>query len=104
MTILGSILPVLLGVLSPAGAAASCPDAAAPAKINFEILDPELIRSHQHSANDIMDVSQKRSGIINIGKSGRIMGLTTYKPTFKLGGRPNATPAPGGVCVSLAEV
>lgn len=95
----------LVSVASPLVAAPGpCPEAGAPAKIDFEILDPELVRSHQYSANDIMDVSQKRSGIINIGKSGRTMGLTTYKPSFRLGGRPAATPVAGGVCVSLAEV
>lgn len=96
------------GCLAAAGSAfaqtGSCPPAATPARLDFVVLDPELIRSHQHSANDIMDVSQKRSGVVNIGRSGRTMGLTTYKPSFQMGGRPNVVTTAGGVCVSLAEV
>jgi hypothetical protein len=100
-----AIAAIVLGVLagSPAQSQPACPPPPA-ARLDLRVLDPELIRSHEHSANDIMDVSQKRSGIVNIGRSGRTMGLATYKPAFKLSGRPHVVQHQRGQCVSLAEV
>ena len=107
MTPIAKLLAIAGVSLVPSVASAqagSCSPPPAGAKLDFEVLDPEVVRLHTHSANDIMDVSQKRSGIVNIGKRGRTMGLATYKPAFKIGGRPVITPTTGGVCVSMAEV
>lgn len=94
-------IALVAALATPASAQPACPPAA-PAKLNFLLLDPPVTYSRAFSANDIMDVNEKRSGRVNIGKSGRTMGLATYRPTFQLGGR--AAPIPGSDCVALGEV
>jgi hypothetical protein len=84
--------------------AAQCPPLDEKIAVTLKISDPPPIYSNALTANGIMDLEQKRTGIVNLGKRGRTMGITSYTPRFQLAANSKAQAAGSGYCVYLTEV
>lgn len=84
--------------------AAQCPVLGEKIAVTLKISDPSPIYSNALSANGIMDLEQKRTGIVNLGKRGRTMGITSYSPRFQLAANSKAQQVGAGYCVYLTEV
>ncbi|MDX2224227.1 MAG: hypothetical protein SFV21_15870 [Rhodospirillaceae bacterium] len=95
---------VVLTVSAEAQTAAQCPPLNEQVAITFTIADPHPIYSNALTANGIMDLEQKRTGVVNLGRRGRTMGITSYTPRFQLSANSKSRPSGAGYCVYLTEV